>query len=270
MLKKTNKNVLSLVVMVFFLFLTPGGLKAKAVPKTAVVTLVYGKAYVERGAKSIKVVPKLKLYSGDKIETEKETKVEIKFFDGSIIRLASSTVVEIKKMEKDTLKGENRISLKTVVGNLWSRVKKVTGLHTKFDTATPTAIAGVRSTTYRLIIDPDTTTVVRIYKGKVEVKTWMEAYEGMIKAKGEEEEEPLGEKEGIEEPYEVEGPTEVTLEEWMRIVSAMQQVVIFPDKVPQEVSRFDEKEDEKDPWVIWNKKRDEALFQNEVQMPKFK
>lgn len=259
MLKRTNKNVLSLVVMVFFLFLTPGGLKAKVVPKTAVVTLVDGKAYVERGAKSIKVVPKLRLYSGDKIKTEKETKVEIKFFDGSIVRLAGNTVIRIKEMEKDTLKKENRISLKTVVGNLWSRVEKVTGLHTKFDTATPTAIAGVRSTTYRLIIDPDTTTMVRVYKGKVEVKTWMEAYEGMIKTKGEEEEEPLKEEEKVE-PYEVEGPTEVTLEEWMRIVSAMQQVVIFPDKVPQEVSRFDEKEDEKDPWVVWNKKRDKALF----------
>lgn len=263
MLKRTNKNVLSLVVMIFFLFLIPGGLKAKVVPETAVVTLVDGKAYVERGAKSIKVVPKLRLYSGDEIKTEKETKVEIKFFDGSIIRLASNTVVKIKKMGRDALKKESRISLKTVVGNLWSRVEKVTGLHTKFDTATPTAIAGVRSTTYRLIIDPDTTTVVRVYKGKVEVKTWMEAYEGMIKTKGEEEEEPLKEEEKVEEPYEVEGPTEVTLEEWMRIVSAMQQVVIFPDKVPQEVSRFDEKEDEKDPWVVWNKKRDKALEESE-------
>lgn len=190
------------------------------------------------------------LGAGDKVKTGKSSKVEIKFSDGSVIRLASMASLTIVKMESGN---KNKTNVKTEKGNVWAKVKTVAG-KTEFETQSPTLIAGVRGTVYRMNIKEDDTTVVKVYKGKVEVKTWLEA----IKKQQEMMEKGLKPEKSNEEPYEVEGPTEVTMEQWYRIVGEMQQITIGK-KGFEDVKPFNAEEDAKDPWVQWNKERDKLL-----------
>lgn len=208
-----------------------------------------------------------KLFPGDIVRCDKNSRAEIKFFDKSIIRLNQYSEFEIKSAERKKESKETSISLVSNIGGFWVRIKGGMGYTTDFKVDTPTALIGVRSTTYRAQIDEDKKTMVRVYKGKVEVKTWIEAYQETIKVKPRkddfEKEKKEEIKEEIEGPYEVEGPIEVTIEEWMRLVGEMQQVIISPDKMPEDVSTFDPEEDEKDEWVRWNKERDKVEEESE-------
>ncbi len=221
--------------------------------KSAKITYLEGTVKVrDTRTKKFNIVKKgYKLFSGDIVRCDKNSRAEIRFFDKSIIRIGQYSELEIKNIESK----EKSISLAANIGGFWVRIKGAVGWTTDFKVDTPTALIGVRSTTYRAQIDEDKKTIVRVYKGKVEVRTWIEAYKETIKVKPFKDtlEE---EKKEIEGPYEVEGPQEVTLEEWMRLVEEMQQVVISPDKMPEDVSKFDPKEDEMDEWVRWNKERD--------------
>jgi hypothetical protein len=223
--------------------------------RSGIINLVYGICEVKRGEKWEKAISKFVIYQGDLIRTGEKSKAEIIFDDGSIVRIAEKTELKINTLSLNIEKKEYKTNITAKIGNLWARVKKITGYKNNFETATPTSIAGVRSTVYRMRIDEDTTTILRVYKGKVEIKTWIEAYENMIKTRAEEEIET----QKTEEVYEVEGPHEVSLEEWIQIVSAMQEVVISPTGYPKKPTKFDPEEDAKDPWVSWNLQRDAQL-----------
>lgn len=260
-MKKVRPIILSLIVLLILY-----DVYAKVITVSAKITVIYGKAKVLRAGKNrwINAYRKMKLFPGDKIRTGKKTKIEIRFIDGSIIRLADNSEMEISRLERDEKNKQNNTGLRAKVGNFWTRIKQVAGYKNNFEVTTPTAVAGVRGTVYRMEIKEDTTTMVRVYKGKVEVRTWLEIYEDMVKPRGEKEEkiEEEPKKEGryeIEGPVEVEGPTEVSLEEWIRIVKSMQQIVIAPDKMPEDPKGFDAEEDAKDEWVKWNKERDAYL-----------
>jgi hypothetical protein len=49
------------------------------------------------------------------------------------------------------------------------------------------------------------------------------------------------------------------MKEWFEIVKAQQMITIRPDGKQEKPQPFDLKQDEKDPWVKWNKERDLAL-----------
>lgn len=244
------KIFLNILILIFFLCVSVNC----APSRSGIINLVYGVCEVERGGKLIKVSPKFLIQPGDLIRTGEKSKIEIIFDDGSIVRLAEKSELKINNLSLNIEKKEYNTAVTAKIGNFWNRIKKITSYKNNFTTATPTAIAGVRSTVYRMKIEEDTTTLVRVYRGKVEIKTWIEAYENMIRTYGEKEEQ-----QEYEQPYEVEGPQEVSMEEWIQIVSAMQEIVISPKEMPTPPRKFDPEEDAKDPWVIWNKMRDAQL-----------
>lgn len=250
-------------LLLILIFLSNFAHTASSELKSAKITYGKGTVKVKSAPKEFKIVKVgYKLFPGDVVRCDKNSRAEIKFFDGNIIRLNQYSEFEIKNIERKEEDKETSISLVSNIGGFWIRIKGAVGYTTDFKVGTPTALIGVRSTTYRAQIDEDKKTMVRVYKGKVEVKTWISAYQETIKVKPRKddfEKEKEEEKQEIEGPYEVEGPQEVTLEEWMRLVGEMQQVIISPDKMPEEVSKFDPEEDEKDEWVRWNKERDSKI-----------
>lgn len=197
------------------------------------------------------------LLPADAVKTGAKTKAEIKFPDGSVIRLADNTSVVIKNFNINDAAKTKSTSVNTNLGNVWAKIKK-SNYKTDFKTKTPTAIAGVRSTVYRLVIDEDGSTTVKVYDGNVEVKTWLDAVNKTIQ-KQIKDKKPSSQKKQIGGPKEIKGPKEISMEEWTKVVQKNQQIIIGVGKTPTDPTDFDPEADAKDPWVQWNKELDEQM-----------
>lgn len=199
-----------------------------------------GAVSVSRKGKSLKARVGLYLYQGDKVKTGRGSRAEIKFFDGSVVRMAPFTVLALKNIQSGK---KRKISLLHTAGRIWNKVSKA---EKTYQVKTPQALAGVKGTVFRTDIEEGDKTRLRVYEGVVEVKSWIEAIE----------------KEKMQPewpPKEVEGPKEVTVKEWLRVVEAMQELVVEEGKTPSDAQPFDPEKDRQDPWVKWNLERDKLI-----------
>lgn len=190
----------------------------------------------------------MSLNAGDSLKTMEDSRVEIKFMEQGVIRLDQHSLFEISKLEKTD---KNFLSkTKVLIGNIWSHVRSLSEENDVFETSSPTAVAAVRGTVFRCDVAEDTSTDVYVYEGRVEVKPWT-----MPKPK-----QPEDGKSPWGDLREVEGPTPITMEEWVVLVREMQKVSIAPDGEKPKLQDIQEKEDEENEWVQWNRARDEILF----------
>jgi len=171
------------------------------------------------------------------LKTGEESRAEISFQDGSVARVDQNSELGFTELASDAK--NQRVEGRLAVGKLWANVKKLGGKNSSFKTQTTTAVAAVRGTVFRLNLLPDSTTELYVYEGEVTVKPfWAKAKPSWP-------------------PKEVEGPKEVTMEEWTEIVRAQMKLIVKPDKARTRlVEGFNPEEDLKDEWVMWNKKRD--------------
>lgn len=175
------------------------------------------------------------LKEGEFVKTGEQGIIELTMPDNSIVRLAPSTLFELDQALFPQKK-MSQFSSKLFLGRMWAKVKVSLGRDKKaFNTQTPTAIVGVRGTTYDVKTASDKSTEISVYEGKVGV-------------------EPLVVEGGPRE--EIEWPREVTEKEWKKIIlGRLQRLYVGPDGKPGKPYRFDPAK-EKDKWVIWNQDRD--------------
>jgi hypothetical protein len=102
------------------------------------------------------------LFTGDSVMTGKDSKAEVSFMDGTSVRISERTRLVVA--QADTLR-----SLKLLWGKLWAKVAKLSSAQCRFQVETPTAVAGVRGTVFRVEVDPDAATRVAVEEGEVEV-----------------------------------------------------------------------------------------------------
>jgi len=217
---------------------------------TAEVTLVEGKAeLIKKGM--IKAQPLALgdyIAHGDRISTEKGSRIELKLPDNSLIRFDELTTFEIVSVEFDKKTKQRDINVSMVLGKTWANVSKLFGQRGRFAVSTKTAVAGVRGTIYRVNVAGDNSVLVKVYWGEVGVSSApkKEAAEGPA---------PLMKPTKVLGPHPVAGPHAVSMEEWTYIVKSMQQIIIRPDGTPTKPMPFLASEDLND-WVRWNQERD--------------
>lgn len=188
------------------------------------------------------------LANGEKVKTEDQSRAEIGFSDGSIIRIDGNSSLDIVDAKKD--KSGQQVEAKVWSGKVWANVNKMSK-KSKFELESPTAVAAVRGTVYRMAVLPDRTTKIAVYSGAVAVKPHPDFFmEQKAKAGGRPGE--------IEGPTQIAGPTEVTLEQWIQIVKIHQEITINPDGT-YGIVQFNPQLDAQDDWVRWNQERDRAL-----------
>ena len=225
---------------------------AEPKPISLKITLIRGPAanclFKRKGKKkwrSAKV--KYVLQEGDELQTKDGVRVEMVSRSGYVVRLNENSHFKVKALKSDKQGVVSKVKL--WLGKSWFKVKKVAKARSRFEVETPSAVAGVYGTTYRINVADDKSTSVRVYDGQVKVSppaapliAPVEVFDG-------------GPHE-VSGPEEVPGPEEVTKDEWFTILGAMQEVNISSDGNKQDESEFDEQEDEQDEWVRWNKERD--------------
>ncbi|HBE73642.1 MAG TPA: hypothetical protein DDW31_06115 [candidate division Zixibacteria bacterium] len=188
------------------------------------------------------------LANGEKIKTWDQSRAEIGFSDGSIIRIDGNSSLDIVDAKKD--KAGQQVEAKVWSGKVWANVNKMSK-KSKFELESPTAVAAIRGTVYRMAVSPDRTTRIAVYSGAVAVKPHPDFF---MEQKGK-----AGGREGeIEGPSEIAGPTEVSLDQWIQIVKIHQEITINPDGT-YGIVQFNPELDAQDDWVRWNQERDRAM-----------
>lgn len=245
------------VILTILLILSIGLVKANREP-VGKVTFPLNRVFVLRaGSSQLEMVHfNMPVYPGDKIETKKESRCEITLKNGDVVRIDENSIYTLDQIQvtQETVKAESFLN----VGKLWATVRKIFSKDDYFKVKSPSAVIAVRGTIYRLNVNPDSSTQVRVYDGKVEVKPYQPSMGALEKGGATKKVRPNWPPKDVSGPTDVAGPKEVSMEEWVEIIKAQQQILVRPDGSFQK-SDFDMLEDAKSDWVQWNKKRDELL-----------
>ncbi|MDZ7269813.1 MAG: FecR domain-containing protein [candidate division KSB1 bacterium] len=211
----------------------------------AVLTYLEGEVSCRRPQYSPAFVaarPNLVLRSGDEIKTGKNGRAELVLDNRSVLRLDANSHLRIAALQHA---GTYQARFAFAVGSLWTRITKLLQQKPQIEVEFPTAIAGVQGTTYRTVVAPDSATTVRVYDGAVEVRNSPAAGR-------------RGPPQRIGPPQQVPGPAQVSLDTWIKLVRAYQEIHIAKNGRPSDPRAFRDQGAELD-WVHWNQQRDREL-----------
>ncbi len=213
--------------------------------QTAQVGQVTGKADVrsDDGGEWKSIAKGDRLTAKQTVRTAKGCRMELLLADGSVLRIAPRSRVKLSSLLG---KGQDKTAemvFKIEAGKVWANVAKKVKGERKFEVRTNNAVAGVRGTVFRVDVESDAATVVKVFAGAVAVSN-----------------APLYQKapEKSQERVQVPGPQQVTKKQWEELVAkAMQEVRVAADG-KLALRAFDAKT-ELDDWTTWNRKLDEAI-----------
>jgi len=216
----------------------------------ATVTMIMGTARVfAAGSKTGHMLKQGDLLKKDEeIEVSDNSRLEIRFPDGTVMRLAERSHLKMNMLAFDKKTDNKNVKVYLGVGKLWAKVKKLMTPDSAVEVSMSNAVAGVRGTVYRVNVEEDKSVLVKVYDGEVYVAN-------LPQDAAKTADETLHSHE-VSGPHEVPPPYhEVSMEQWTEIVKAMQQISISSEGVPSKPQDFDAKADSDD-WVKWNQERD--------------
>lgn len=222
-----------------------GGAKGTSGPRATFV-----KGDVEVGAKPEGKFTRLKrgreVPPGNYLRTGEGARAELKFSDGSVVRVGPSSLLHVKEAGFDGDSKEVRVETALLGGKAWANVSKLVGSEARFQVKTQNAVAGVRGTVFRVNIDKDKATVVKVYNGAVAVSN-------SPFFTNQSEPRPVGpinkDRKQIDPPF-----AQVSKKEWEQIVQKMMVVRVGSDGAMSRAASFTPEEDkvEDAEWVNWN------------------
>ncbi len=211
----------------------------------AVLTFFEGETKYRRGTNG-KFEParvNLILRPHDEIQTGKNSRAELVLDQRSVLRLDANSRLRLVQLNRDRQKKQPYQGLfELMIGSAWAHLVKIIDRAPKVDLQFPTAIAGVQGTSYRAQVTADSATNVRVYSGTVAVRS-----------------KPAGPLRQIGPPQRVPGPQQITLEAWIKLVAAQQEINIAKNGRPGEPQPFADRGAEA-AWVRWNQTRDRDLY----------
>lgn len=225
------------------------------------ITLPLGKVQVQKSGTGewTKARPKMPIHEKDVIRTLARSRCEITLKGGGKMRIGENSELEL--IEANVKPMEKNFSANLKNGNIWVSAKAAFGEKKNVSVRTPTAVAAIRGTKYRIKAGEDESSVL-VYSGKVDVnsaKKVTEERKSQMEQKGAKPgtgkpKFTLGPVKAIQAPTAVAGPYEVTLEDWVTLVEGMQINVRKDGKY--NMFKFDQDADAGLDFVKWNKELD--------------
>ena len=190
------------------------------------------------------------ILNGDKIRTYQKSRAELELMDLDVIRIAPETIILVEKLYEETKEKIKETQISLEKGNVWAKIKKKKK-NMKFGITSPVAVAAITGTVLRMNVNPDSSTVLKVYNGEVHITNAPENTNLIPK---------MIQVHEISGPYEVPGPHEISMDEWVYIVRNMQKIIIDNKGKIMEVGDFklSDKEEDTD-WVKWNLERDKLI-----------
>jgi hypothetical protein len=123
---------------------TPRG--TGGVPPIAVVEATEGETTVIHESQKLTAAPGLRLAAGDRLETGAPGKMRVRLSDDSVLAMGANTKLALVELVMDGEARRGRIDV--ALGRFWMNVTKWTGQgESRYEVATPNAVAGIRGTT---------------------------------------------------------------------------------------------------------------------------
>ncbi len=218
---------------------------------SAAVSFLEGSAWLKKDGRDPEQPLKSgsRVFAGDVVRTGVGSRLELALPEGSFLRFDENTSFTMMASVYQEAEESRSIRIRMILGKAWARVSRLFKGRGGFAIETPTAVAGVRGTTYRLNLEKDHSAMVKVYDGEVEVRR------RRIEAPSTPGTAPLKTPHPVPGPKPVAGPQAVAMEDWVYIVGALQQIDIRADGTATEPFRFDIQAD-LDDWVRWNRTLD--------------
>ena len=110
------------------------------------------------------------LEAGGTLKTGADSRAELTFPDGSVVRIGPGSELKIGgDVAFDGKTKQVKVEAELVGGEAWAKVATLVGKDAQFKVKTQNAVAGVRGTVFRVNVDKDEATVVKVYNGSVAV-----------------------------------------------------------------------------------------------------
>ncbi|EMN47921.1 sigma factor regulatory protein, FecR/PupR family [Leptospira interrogans str. L1207] len=143
------------------------------------------------------------LKTGDKVSTKQKSKVDIQFADGSAIRISENSVIDFDALSINS-HGNSDTRLALVSGKVFAKVNKASK-EDQFSVLTPTAIAGVRGTSFIVDRSKSDKAVVKVLEGAVTVAPRVVVLEGLS-------DEEIAKDEDLKKIQQIVASSEIVLE----------------------------------------------------------
>ncbi len=210
------------------------------------VTFMIGDVFVSSTGKDwVDADFDMKVYKGSWIKTGAESRCEITLEDGSIVRMEENSLQCFEKVK--AIMDQRKSSIFLSAGKIWLNARKIISKNDSFQVRTDKAVCAIRGTKFRVDTGSNYTRI-SVYNG--EVAAWSALFDRP--------EYKVDKDADISKPYPVAGPYPVSMEKWVEIVKAFQQITIDAKgrykKQDLEIKSLSE-----DPWVIWNMTRDSLI-----------
>jgi hypothetical protein len=250
LMKKSMQIIVSILVLCIFatyVYAKPPAI-VKIAKGDARITVLEGKAQTmctgQKDFKNLKTNDSLQ--PGCEVTTGEMSRMELLLPDNSIVRFADNTHFKIMQADAGQ-QGQRDVKIFVAVGKIWLNVRKAIGSKSGFEVSCENAVAGVRGTIYRMNVEDDKSAMVKVYDGEVSVAAAVLQNEQKVAV--------AGPPKPVAGPATIAGPKPVSMEEWVYIVKAMQQINIKSDGKADEPKEFSAADD-RDAWVDWNRERD--------------
>jgi hypothetical protein len=146
------------------------------VQRVAVVDSITGSAKLIRDGEGAPMSLKVGqlVHAGDVIRTGPDGSVELRWarWAGAMrIKIGPNTKFTVKRAVTNRSTGAEESRLRVDEGSIWVRLRRALAGKSKFEVETPTAVAAVRGTVFRVTVHRDGRSEVSVWKGTVSVET---------------------------------------------------------------------------------------------------
>lgn len=163
----SSRKITPLTIITFFILLLSSVSFSGSPNILAVIIATKGPAWVERSGWKYSAEKGMELTAGDKIEVGQQGEVKVKFFNRHTVRIGQGSELIVSKLEKE--ERSELVSVYLNVGQVMVEVWKRLGSIIEFSVETPSAIAGVKGTKFRVAVDDLGKTQVDVTEGRVEL-----------------------------------------------------------------------------------------------------
>jgi hypothetical protein len=122
-------------------------------------------------------VEKMQLESGDRVRTFSNSRAEITFDEGNVLRVKPDSLIVIGDLTENVRTKVRKSSVKLLVSSIEADIKKSVVRGSQFRLEMPTAVADIEKARFSVDINEEKQSQVRVFEGKVGIDTGTERIE---------------------------------------------------------------------------------------------